>query len=33
VYDFIAQRRYRMFGKLETCPLPDPSVQHKFLDL
>jgi predicted DCC family thiol-disulfide oxidoreductase YuxK len=33
VYDFIAQRRYRMFGKFETCPLPDPSVKHKFLDL
>jgi predicted DCC family thiol-disulfide oxidoreductase YuxK len=32
-YDLIARRRYRMFGKLESCPLPDSSVQHKFLDV
>jgi predicted DCC family thiol-disulfide oxidoreductase YuxK len=32
-YDLIAWRRYWMFGKLESCPLPDSSVQHKFLDV
>ena len=32
-YDLIARRRYRMFGKFEACPLPDLSVQHKFLDV
>jgi predicted DCC family thiol-disulfide oxidoreductase YuxK len=32
-YDLIAGRRYRMFGRFESCPLPDSSVQHKFLDL
>jgi predicted DCC family thiol-disulfide oxidoreductase YuxK len=32
-YDLIARRRYRMFGKLESCPLPDSSVQQKFPDV
>ena len=32
-YNLIARNRYRLFGKHEACPLPDPSVRHKFLDL
>jgi len=31
VYNFIARRRYRWFGKFETCPLPPVEVRHKFL--
>jgi predicted DCC family thiol-disulfide oxidoreductase YuxK len=32
-YDCIARRRYQIFGRFESCPLPDSSVQHKFLDV
>ena len=32
VYRFIAKRRYRWFGQSEACPLPDPALQHLFLD-
>ncbi len=31
VYDFIAKRRYRWFGKLDRCPLPDPRYKDRFL--
>jgi predicted DCC family thiol-disulfide oxidoreductase YuxK len=31
LYNFIARHRYRVFGKHETCMLPDPSQQHRFL--
>ena len=31
-YDFIAKNRYDWFGKLETCPMPTPDEQAKFLD-
>jgi len=31
VYDLIAQRRYRWFGKFESCPLPPPEWQDRFL--
>jgi predicted DCC family thiol-disulfide oxidoreductase YuxK len=31
-YNLIARNRYRIWGKYETCPLPDPSRRHKFLD-
>lgn len=30
-YDFIARRRYRWFGKFDTCPLPAPGFRHRFL--
>jgi predicted DCC family thiol-disulfide oxidoreductase YuxK len=33
IYNLIARRRYQMFGKYESCPLPDPKDRHKFLDL
>ena len=32
-YNLIAGNRYRFFGKYDACPLPDPNVRHKFLDL
>ena len=31
VYRFVARNRYRVFGKYETCMLPDPSQQNRFL--
>lgn len=31
-YNFIARRRYRLFGRFDTCPAPDAAVKHKFLD-
>lgn len=32
VYYFIAKRRYKWFGKLDTCRLPSPQEKHLFLD-
>ncbi|EMO88234.1 thiol-disulfide oxidoreductase DCC family protein [Leptospira noguchii] len=32
IYDWIARNRYRWFGKLETCRIPDPSLKHRFLE-
>jgi len=32
-YNFVAQRRYRIFGRSETCILPAPENRHRFLDL
>jgi predicted DCC family thiol-disulfide oxidoreductase YuxK len=32
VYGFVARNRYRVFGKYETCMLPDPNQKHRFLD-
>lgn len=31
IYDMIAKRRYRIFGKKEECPLPTPAQREKFL--
>jgi predicted DCC family thiol-disulfide oxidoreductase YuxK len=31
LYRFIAQRRYRIFGKYNQCPLPRPEDRDKFL--
>ena len=31
IYRFIARRRYQVFGKYETCPLPRPQDRHKFV--
>jgi predicted DCC family thiol-disulfide oxidoreductase YuxK len=33
VYRFVARNRYQVFGKSETCMLPDPNQRHRFLDL
>lgn len=30
-YDLIARNRYRVFGKFESCPLPSPESQARFL--
>ena len=32
-YNLIARNRYHLFGRYESCPIPDPKVRHKFLDL
>ena len=32
IYDFIGQRRYKWFGKMDTCWLPDPRLAHRFLN-
>jgi predicted DCC family thiol-disulfide oxidoreductase YuxK len=31
LYSFIARRRYRIFGKYDQCPLPQPEDRHKFV--
>jgi len=31
-YDFVARRRYRWFGKRETCLVPSPERRGRFLD-
>lgn len=30
-YDFVARRRYRWFGKKETCRLPTPAERERFV--
>lgn len=32
VYDFIANNRYRWFGRSESCLLPNASLRNRFLD-
>ena len=32
VYDFIANNRYKWFGKKEQCMIPTPELKAKFLD-
>jgi len=31
-YGVVARNRYRVFGKYESCMLPDPRHRHKFLE-
>lgn len=31
-YRFVARNRYRVFGKYDTCMLPEPSQRSRFLD-
>jgi len=33
VYRFVAQNRYRVFGKYDTCMLPNPKQRSRFLDV
>jgi predicted DCC family thiol-disulfide oxidoreductase YuxK len=33
LYGLVASNRYRVFGRYETCPLPDSDTRSKFLDL
>jgi predicted DCC family thiol-disulfide oxidoreductase YuxK len=30
-YKLVAARRYRLFGKFEACPLPEPGLRDRFL--
>jgi predicted DCC family thiol-disulfide oxidoreductase YuxK len=32
-YDVIARNRYQIFGKYDTCPLPQAKDRHKFIDM
>lgn len=32
VYDRIARNRYRLFGRLDACPLPSPDLRARFVD-
>ncbi|WP_375239253.1 thiol-disulfide oxidoreductase DCC family protein [Aurantibacter sp.] len=32
VYDFVAKNRYKWYGKKETCWIPTPELQSKFLE-
>lgn len=31
-YDLFAKHRHKVFGRIEECTLPDPSVRERFLD-
>ena len=33
VYRLVATNRYRMFGKFDSCMLPDPNQRSRFLDV
>lgn len=33
VYRFVGRNRYRVFGKYDTCMLPEPSQRSRFLDM
>ena len=33
LYRIIARNRYRVFGKYDTCMLPDPNQRSRFLDV
>jgi predicted DCC family thiol-disulfide oxidoreductase YuxK len=33
VYRFVARNRYQVFGKYETCMLPDPDQRSRFIDV
>jgi len=30
-YDLIAKKRYKIFGKKDTCMIPTPSIEKRFL--
>jgi len=32
IYDLIAKYRYRVFGKMDYCPVVDKKIRHRFLD-
>jgi predicted DCC family thiol-disulfide oxidoreductase YuxK len=31
-YDFIAENRYKWFGKRESCMIPTPDIRKRFLE-
>ena len=32
-YDIVARHRYRVFGRYDTCPIPDPEHRARFIEL
>jgi predicted DCC family thiol-disulfide oxidoreductase YuxK len=32
LYDAVARRRYRLFGRHESCPVPPPEMHARFLE-
>ena len=32
IYNFLAKRRYKLFGKRDSCMMPTPELKAKFLD-
>lgn len=32
LYQLIAKKRYKLFGKYESCPMPDPKNRFRFLN-
>ena len=32
IYVFIAKRRYKLFGKYDTCLVPDTRTVHRFIE-
>jgi len=32
VYDYVAKNRYKWYGKKETCTIPTPELQSKFIE-
>jgi predicted DCC family thiol-disulfide oxidoreductase YuxK len=32
VYDFVGNRRYRWFGRKQSCWMPDPDLRRRFID-
>jgi len=30
IYDLVANNRYRLFGKKESCPVPEPELRERF---
>ena len=33
LYDLVARHRYQVFGKYESCMLPNPRHKHKFIEV
>jgi predicted DCC family thiol-disulfide oxidoreductase YuxK len=33
VYDWVARNRYKWFGRQAACPVPDPEVRERFLEV
>lgn len=31
-YDLLARHRYRLFGRLDACPVPGPELRERFLE-
>lgn len=32
IYNFIAKKRYKLFGKRDTCMIPSPEIKQRFLE-